>query len=417
MSGNPLEKQSVPAAEEAKWLPVRLGSLGEFVKGSGVRKDEADSGSLPCVRYGELYTHHTDVIRSFNSHISPAVARKALRLRFGDVLFAGSGETKEEIGKCAALVHDIEAYAGGDIIVLRQRKADARLLGYLLNTPLVQRQKASKGQGDAVVHISARALGAIEVELPPTLEEQQAIAEALGDADALIEALEALIAKKRAIKQGAMQDLLTGQRRLPGFQAEWGTSKLGTHADFKTGPFGSSLHKSDYVENGIPLVNPMHIVDGTIVPSQTAAITKEKVGQLSDFRLVAGDIVIGRRGDMGRCAVVRAHEDGWLCGTGSMIVRLKSSADASYLQRVLSSRPVIAAIEAASVGSTMINLNQATLNALLVELPTVDEQRAIAAVLSDMDAEIAALEAKLAKARDVKQGMMQVLLTGEIRLV
>ncbi len=152
---------------QGEWVETKLGGLGSFAKGSGVKKDEASSGSLPCVRYGELYTHHTDIIRRFNSHISPEVAKGALRLRAGDLLFAGSGETKEEIGKCAALVDDVEAYAGGDIIVLRPSGSSAEFLGYYLNMPDVRRQKASKGQGDAVVHISSRALASIDLKLPP----------------------------------------------------------------------------------------------------------------------------------------------------------------------------------------------------------------------------------------------------------
>lgn len=199
---------------QGEWIECRLGSLGSFAKGSGVKKDEANSGPLPCVRYGELYTHHTDIIRRFNSHISAEVAKGTLRLRSGDVLFAGSGETKEDIGKCAALVDDVEAYAGGDIVVLRPSGSSAEFLGCYLNCPDVQRQKASRGQGDAVVHISPRALASIDLKLPPTLNEQRAIAAVLSDMDAEIAALEGKLAKARDVKQGMMQVLLTGEIRL-----------------------------------------------------------------------------------------------------------------------------------------------------------------------------------------------------------
>ncbi|OAF17408.1 hypothetical protein AXW67_09490 [Bradyrhizobium neotropicale] len=197
-----------------EWVRHSLRQLGSFAKGAGVKKDQANSGDLPCVRYGELYTHHSDVIRGFNSHISREVAAIAFPLRCGDVLFAGSGETREEIGKCAAFVDDVEAYAGGDIVVLRPSIADPTFLGYLLNTPPVQSQKASKGQGDAVVHISAAALAAVEVDLPPTTHEQRAITAVLLDMDAEIAALEGKLAKARAVKKGMMQVLLTGEARL-----------------------------------------------------------------------------------------------------------------------------------------------------------------------------------------------------------
>ena len=137
------------------WEVKQLGDIGHFFKGRGVKKDEAQSGKLPCIRYGEIYTHHNDYIKSFNSWISPQVASTATRLKKGDLLFAGSGETKEEIGKCVAFIDDCEAYAGGDTVILRANDINPMFMGYYCNTAPIAAQKASKGQGDAVVHISA----------------------------------------------------------------------------------------------------------------------------------------------------------------------------------------------------------------------------------------------------------------------
>ena len=195
------------------WEVKRLGDCGTFLKGSGVKKDEAKSGELPCVRYGEIYTHHNDYIKSFNSWISAEVALTATKIKQGDLLFAGSGETKEEIGKCIAFVGDVEAYAGGDIVILRLVDADPMFMGYYCNTPNINAQKASKGQGDAVVHISASALSSITACLPP-LPEQTSIAAILSDMDTEIEALEQKRDKTRLLKQGMMQELLTGRIRL-----------------------------------------------------------------------------------------------------------------------------------------------------------------------------------------------------------
>ena len=198
---------------------------------------------------------------------------------------------------------------------------------------------------------------------------------------------------------------------------DWEVSKLGTHATFRTGPFGSALHQSDYVDGGVPVINPMQIIDGKIQPMPSMAITEQAARKLSEFRLLAGNIVIGRRGEMGRCAFVRTEEHGWLCGTGSMIIRTGPALDARFIRRVLSSPPIIAEIENTSVGSTMINLNQGTLRNLLVALPpTKAEQEAIAEALSDADAFIESLEQLLAKKYQLKQGAMQELLTGKKRL-
>ena len=198
--------------------------------------------------------------------------------------------------------------------------------------------------------------------------------------------------------------------------AEWNACKLKILATFRTGPFGSALHKADYTSDGIPIVNPMHIIDGRIEPSRTMTITESAATALADFRLKAGEVVIGRRGDMGRCAVVREAHAGWLCGTGSMIVRPVATVDAEFLQRVLSSGAVISAIENSSVGSTMINLNQGTLGGLDIQTPPFTEQRAIVTALSDVDALLSKLDALIAKKRDLKQAAMQQLLTGQTRL-
>ena len=96
------------------------------------------------------------------------------------------------------------------------------------------------------------------------------------------------------------------------FPDDWETSKLGAHASFKTGPFGSALHRSDYVDGGVPVINPMQILDGVIVPTSSMAIIEQAARRLSEFRLAAGNVVIGRRGEMGRCAVVRSDQQGWL---------------------------------------------------------------------------------------------------------
>lgn len=198
---------------EGEWEAKKLGDMGVFLKGSGVRKDEAQSGDLPCIRYGEIYTHHNDYVLSYNSWISPSVASTAIHLKKGDILFAGSGETKDEIGKCVAFIDDCEAYAGGDIVILRPYEADPIFMGYYCNTTPVRKQKASRGQGDAVVHISAAALSSVEVHVP-SLPEQTAIATVLSDMDAEIAVLEHRRNKTKNIKQAMMQELLTGKTRL-----------------------------------------------------------------------------------------------------------------------------------------------------------------------------------------------------------
>ena len=197
------------------WIKTTLGRIGIFSKGSGVTKKQALSGNIPCVRYGELYTRLNNVIASFQSYISESVSDSAVKLKQGDILFAGSGETKEDIGKCAAFVMNLDAYAGGDIVIMRPNiSQDPTFLGYFLNTEPVRRQKSSKGQGDAVVHISANALSAIEVTIPDTQEEQAEIGRVFNAMSTEIAELQTKLVKHQKLKQGMMQNLLTGTVRL-----------------------------------------------------------------------------------------------------------------------------------------------------------------------------------------------------------
>lgn len=196
-----------------EWEARQLRELGTFEKGRGIKRDEISYEGLPCIRYGELYTRYQDYILKLASRIPPTVAATALPIRTGDLLFTGSGETAEEIGRCAAYVGKEKAYAGGDIIVLTASGQNSVYLGHLMNHPIVSAQKTRMGQGDAVVHISTNNLAQIQIKLPP-IAEQNAIATVLSDMDAEIVALEERRDKTRAIKQGMMQQLLTGRVRL-----------------------------------------------------------------------------------------------------------------------------------------------------------------------------------------------------------
>jgi len=196
-----------------EWNSTSLDRLGEFRKGRGIRKDDVLRYGHPCVRYGEIYTRFSNTIQTCYSFISEKTARDSEPLMKGDVVFAVSGETSEDIGKCATFVGDFEAYVGSDTLVLRPKGNDPTFLGYFLNFGEVLSQKQKLGQGDAVVHLSLTNLLGVTFEIPQ-LPEQSAIAEVLSDMDAEIAALVARREKTTLIKTGMMQELLTGRTRL-----------------------------------------------------------------------------------------------------------------------------------------------------------------------------------------------------------
>ena len=242
----------------------------------------------------------------------------------------------------------------------------------------------------------------IRIPCPPTVTEQRAIAAVLSDVDELIGSLEALIAKKRAIKQGTMQALLTGRTRLPGFGGEWEIKRL---EEIAVVTMGQSPPSASYNEagDGLPLIQGnADIVRRSTVDRIWTTLANKRCG--------AGDIVLTVRAPVG--SVARASKRACL---GRGVCGLKPLGYGPFLYYALVLRESL--WEDVEQGSTFSAANSAQVAGFPIAVPTdKQEQRAIATILSDMDAEIAALERRLDKTRAIKQGMMQQLLTGSIRL-
>ena len=151
-----------------------------------------------------------------------------------------------------------------------------------------------------------------------------------------------------------------------------------------TGPFGSMLHKADYIENGIPVINPANIIDGAIVPSEKMMVSADTRNRLAAYILHEGMIIMGRRGEMGRCAVVSSDQDGWLCGTGSFFMQPSTHLFTQYINMFLSSPYSKGYLSGQSIGMTMDNLNQKILCNMPVPLPPLSEQKRIVARLGEL---------------------------------
>ena len=249
----------------------------------------------------------------------------------------------------------------------------------------------------------------------PTIPEQERIAEALSDVDSMISALEKLIAKKKAIKQGAMQELLTGKKRLPGFTGEWHHEPFGKLCTICRG--GSPRPIQDYLTTSDSGINWIKI--GDVKPNaKYITSTQEKIvesGVSMSRRVYKGDFILSNSMSFGRPYILKLDgciHDGWLA-----IQDYQVAFDTDFLYYVLGSNYVFEQYIQMAAGSSVQNLNKDKVAKLDVFVPPMEEQSAIASILSDMDNEIEALEQKLEKTRQIKQGMMQQLLTGKIRLV
>jgi type I restriction enzyme S subunit len=215
------EMKDSPLGEIPKsWEVVKLEEIGDFFKGKGISKSEIlKNGQFPCLRYGEIYTIYDTVIYKFQSFINEESANNSIAFKSGDLLFTGSGETAEDIGKCVTYIGSETPYASGDLIIHRPIKGDSIFLSYCMNSSIIRNQTKKMGQGNAVVHIYTKHLSQLIFAFPP-FEEQTQIAEILCSVD---EKLEVLSEKKnhfQELKQGLMQQLLTGKIRVNNLMAQ-----------------------------------------------------------------------------------------------------------------------------------------------------------------------------------------------------
>ena len=197
-----------------KWEKIKLGKIGKFDKGFGVPKDSIKENGNKAITYGEIYTKYNYVIKNVASYIDDETASISKKITRGAILFTGSGETLEDIGKCVAFIDNDVAYAGGDIIIFNPSIGiNSVVLSYCLNSSPVNAQKWKYGQGFSVVHIYQKDLAKIQIEIP-SLEEQTAIAQVLTAADHEIELAQQKLELLRQQKRGLMQQLLTGKKRV-----------------------------------------------------------------------------------------------------------------------------------------------------------------------------------------------------------
>lgn len=307
--------------------------------------------------------------------------------------------------------------------ILSQRVLLVKPKGWLIRDFLAHYMKGSFFQNELLLNssgttakgIQRRKLDNIEIYLPPTKAEQEAIAEALSDADALIASLERLIAKQRQLKQGAMQELLTGKKRLPGFQGKWEVKRLDAVADIRSGGTPST-NQSQFWDGEILWCTPTDItaLNGSKYLSQTSrTITEQGLKASSADLIPANSVVMTSRATIGECAINTVPVT---TNQGFKNFLPFDDTDGEFLYYLLQTKKQD--FISLCGGSTFLEIGKTQLAAVEIALPKEkEEQTAIAGILSDMDAGIAALEARLAKARDIKHGMMQELLTGRTRLV
>ena len=301
---------------------------------------------------------------------------------------------------------------------------------YFLSYVLSDRSKelVSSSSGSTVLGLSVQDLRTLNLILPP-LPEQKAIAEALSDMDALIKAQKELISKKRDIKQGTMQDLLSGRARLPGYKTKgWKHTDIGDIPDDwevkelkNIGIFskGKGISRSEVKEQGKPCLRygEIYTIYDTVVHTLKSFISDESTS--TSKRLYSGDIIFAASGEtsaeIAKNITYVGEEDAYV--GGDTIILTPRDQDSIFLSYLLDYYPISKQKSKIGQGDAVVHVHISNLEKIIICVPSLSEQQAIAQVLSDMDDEIETLEAELEKLHHMKRGMMQELLTGRIRLI
>lgn len=410
-----------------EWPMRTAASFNPFItSGSrGWAKYYADHGDL-FMRITNLKRHRIKPDLSDRQHVAlPASEKEGLRtgLRHGDILISITAD----IGIIGYVDETVPtpAYINQHVACLRlpSDQVSPKFVAYYLASSEPQRRFIEMTDVGAKTGINLTTVGKLTFPCP-SLVEQEAIAEALSDADALIEGLERLIAKKRLIKRGAMQDLLTAKRRLPGFSGEWVETSFGQCFQFlRTG----SASRSQLGANlGVGYIHygDIHGMKSVMLDTSVTRLPEIESGQVETLsRVRDGDLVIADASedlaDVGKSVEVRGVGDKQIvAGLHTFLLRgnqeIVADGFKAYIQFL---RDVRAGIENIATGSSVYGISKKNLAGLKFRVPPVREQAAIGQMFADMDAEIQILDTRLEKARQVKEGMMQNLLTGRIRLV
>lgn len=408
------------------WDAIQLGDLFLFKNGLNKSKEYFGWGT-PIINYMDVFRRPWIRFSGLQGRVSLSHREiERYSVQKGDVFFTRTSETAAEVGTASVLLDNAPntVFSG---FVLRARPKNS-----LLDNDFKKYCFASKKVRDQIVSTtiettraltSGRILSRVWIARPP-IDEQRAIASVLSDADALIESLARLIAKKRAVKLAVMHQLLTGKMRVPGFNESWQVLNLGSiltfpkHASNPRADLGISgsvhyVHYGDVHSHETPVLDCRREALPLIEESKVAGVPRLRDGDLVLADASEDLIGIGKSVELqdtrGRAVVAGLH---------TIVARGEETDWATRFKAYLQFIPKFKrALERAASGISVYAISKRNVAEISLPLPPVEEQQAIVKILSDMEEEAVALQRRLGKVKELKQGMMQVLLTGKVRLV
>lgn len=375
-----------------------LGTVAKYINGRAFKPSEWETTGKPIIRIQNL----TSEDAPFN--YSKGTFEDKYIVRNGDLLFAWSASLGAHIWKGE------DAWLNQHIFrVVPNNDMSRDYLYYYLRT--VVADLYAKTHGSGMVHITKTPFMNTTIPVPPLEEQKRIVAkieELFSELDSGVEMLEKTKQQLAVYRQSVLK---------AAFDVHADLVELSSIVeDIRIGPFGTMLHKEDYIEKGIPVINPQHIKGNSIQPSNKITVSEEKAMELKPYCLEKNDIIMGRRGEMGRTAAVTEKEKGWICGTGSIILRLKEMFDAEFYAKILSSPSIVHYLEKNATGTTMKNLNEEIVSHIPVPKITRQQQveinNALAVKMSVCDSIEKTVDAALQQAEAMRKSILKKAFVG-----
>ncbi|WP_035988111.1 restriction endonuclease subunit S [Leptolyngbya sp. KIOST-1] len=422
------------------WPAKKLCDIADIRVSNVDKKTSSIEQPVRLCNYMDVYTHDyiVDSLNFMEATASPNEIEK-FGLRSGDVIVTKDSESPDDIGIPSVVFGKVDGLVCGYHLALirpDEREIDPVFLSKQLSTSGVARYFAIHASGSTRFSLSIGTIEQTEI-LAPSKPEQTQIATVLSTVDRAIAQTETLIAKQQRIKTGLMQDLLTkgidenGNIRsesthrfkdspLGRIPEDWECTTIGQILEkyggkLQTGPFGSQLHASEYVADGVPFVMPQDIQSPDISEKNVARIPEDRANDLERHRMLPNDLIFARRGDLSRCAFIKQDQKGWVCGSGCFLMRPPQKALSSkWMAEIYRYYTTQLQIGIQAVGSTMVNLNIGIMASLKISLPKYEEQVLIEERLREIEQAENILEESCSKIKRQKLGLMQDLLTGKV---
>lgn len=400
------------------WSVITLGNYAQIFRGGSPRPIQAflttsDKG-VNWIKIGDV-GEEDKFIKSTEEKIVPEGVSRSRMVFRGDLILSNSmSYGRPYIMNIEGCIHD-----GWLVIQKYDRVFDRDYLYYALSSGLTMKQYVAMAAGSSVQNLNKEKVS--KIVLPcPRISEQKSIAEVLSDIDTLIIDLKKLIRKKKDIRQGTMQMLVTGKKRLDGFSGDWVKINLAKNSRLKARIGWQGLTTAEYLDEGYSyLITGTDFKDGRINWNGCHYVNYDRYVQDPNIQVSNGDLLLTKDGTIGKVAYISDLNRPATLNSGVFVVKpITDAYTAHFMFYVLESSVFKEFLQQLSAGSTINHLYQKDLVKFdLYVPPTTEEQEAIAGILFDMDLDIYKLEEKLSKYQKIKQGMMDELLTGKVRLV